>query len=129
MGDLTDDFSLKEFKCKCGCGIVNVEFELANKLQELRDFVGEKIIINSGCRCPTHNRNVGGKRSSEHVTTESKFLKGVDIRSRNRFKLLQGAMNIFKRVGVAKLWIHVGISRSLPNPCYWVYPPDRKPRK
>jgi len=128
-GQLTNDFTMKEFQCKCGCGIVLVEFELANKLQELRDFVGEPININSGCRCPTHNKNVGGKKTSEHITTDSRALKGADIRCRNRFKLAQGAFNIFKRVGVAKTWLHVGIDKSKPYPSYWIYPPGRKSRK
>lgn len=69
---LTNNFSLSEFKCKCGkCEmppevLKNVS-ELAKNLQVLRDYIKEPITINSGYRCSEHNKKVGGEKNSQHL--------------------------------------------------------------
>ena len=75
---LTKNFSLSEFDCKDGSEIPsqllpNV-LELAESLQELRDFVGVPIKINSAYRILEHNASIGGTNSSQHL-----FAKASDI--------------------------------------------------
>jgi len=75
---LTKNFSLSEFDCKDGSEIPsqllpNV-LELAENLQELRDFVGVPIKINSAYRSLEHNASIGGTNSSQHL-----FAKAADI--------------------------------------------------
>ena len=48
--------------------------ELAENLQVLRDFVGVPIKINSSYRSLSHNANIGGSKSSQHL-----FAKAADI--------------------------------------------------
>lgn len=71
-------FKESEFKCK-HCGKLppgGIDKRLLIMLEELRKRIGNKpIIINSGYRCPTHNRNVGGAKNSQHL-----YGKAVDIR-------------------------------------------------
>lgn len=67
MGDLSANFSRREFQCKCGCGFDDVSADLVKGLQQLRDLCGRPVIINSACRCPEHNRRVGGAPKSQHV--------------------------------------------------------------
>lgn len=69
MGDLTANFSRKEFACKCGCGFDSVNPALVAGLQALRDLVGRPITVTSGCRCPKHNASpkVGGAKNSQHL--------------------------------------------------------------
>jgi uncharacterized protein YcbK (DUF882 family) len=67
MGDLTRNFSRFEFACKCGCGFDTVDFELVNYLQQSSDFFEKRTTITSGCRCPAHNKNVGGEPLSWHL--------------------------------------------------------------
>lgn len=77
MGDLTKNLSRYEFACKCGCGFDIVDHQLAVILQRTADhFLDEfqvqgvirvVIKINSGCRCPTHNKNEGGSKNSRHM--------------------------------------------------------------
>ena len=70
MGDLTKDFSRKEFRCRCGrrdCDAASIDMKLAAALQALRDLIGVPIIINSALRCVRHNRRVGGVRNSRHL--------------------------------------------------------------
>jgi peptidoglycan hydrolase-like protein with peptidoglycan-binding domain len=68
-------FKVREFACK-HCGEIKIDINLLVKLEELRRAIGNRpIIINSGYRCPTHNRNVGGAKNSQHM-----YGKAVDIR-------------------------------------------------
>ncbi len=66
MGDLTVNFSRKEFACKCGCGFDGISLELVAVLQELREHFDLPIVINSACRCEKHNERVGGAKGSKH---------------------------------------------------------------
>lgn len=76
---LTNNFSLSEFKCKCGCKMPafvkeNVK-ELAENLQVLRDVVG-RIDLTNAYRCKEHNADVGGSTNSQHIKG-----KAADIKS------------------------------------------------
>ena len=69
MSSVIDNFNAKEFRCKCGkeheFGISN---ELVNKLEKLYTALNcSKIIVTSGYRCPTHDKNVGGSGTGQHT--------------------------------------------------------------
>ena len=64
---LTEHFNSDEFACQCGCGYDDIDMNLVEKLEELRNAVDEPLIITSGCRCPEHNAEVGGVSNSQHV--------------------------------------------------------------
>jgi uncharacterized protein YcbK (DUF882 family) len=80
--ELTTNFSLDEFECKCGC--VMPEFvkeniiELAENLQVLRDEVG-KLDLTNAYRCKAHNADVGGSTNSQHLTG-----KAADVKSETK---------------------------------------------
>ena len=40
-------------------------------LDPLRERFGKPIVVNSGYRCPTHNREVGGVGTSQHLRGEA----------------------------------------------------------
>lgn len=66
---LTGDFAASEFSCKgkgC-CSVVKIDTKLAEYCQKIRDHFGKVVRINSGYRCPTHNRKVGGATNSYHA--------------------------------------------------------------
>lgn len=76
MGDITQNFSRWEFKCKCGkCDENAVDKQLVEELEEARqDFVNEYgdsvyITITSGWRCKEYNDSpdVGGWPDSKHL--------------------------------------------------------------
>lgn len=56
-----------EFRCKCGCGYDFIDPFLVETLDELRSLYGRPIKVNSGCRCPKHNIDVGGASQSFHI--------------------------------------------------------------
>ena len=70
MGDLSENFSWWEFECKC-CHKVNIDLELVEGLEDLREVLQKKIIINSGYRCKEHNKKVGGVSDSRHLISDA----------------------------------------------------------
>lgn len=66
MGDITRNFSRREFRCPC-CDTVRVDLALVDALQRLRDLTHRKMRITSGYRCPKRNAEVGGKKNSHHL--------------------------------------------------------------
>lgn len=64
---LTKNFKVKEFACKCGKCSTKIDDKLVNFLQKIREHFGQPVTINSGYRCSTHNKKVGGASKSKHV--------------------------------------------------------------
>ena len=67
MGDLTANFSRSEFECKCGCGLVIADHALVEVLQSLRHHYLRAVHIDSATRCESHNADVGGWPTSQHM--------------------------------------------------------------
>jgi uncharacterized protein YcbK (DUF882 family) len=69
MGDLSENFNSTEFSCRC-CGCLHpdgVPQELIDLLESVREHYGKPVHINSGYRCPKHNKSVGGAIGSHHT--------------------------------------------------------------
>lgn len=79
--DLSPHFKGAELICPhCGAGVI--AYELVLMLEKLRARVGEPLRINSGYRCPEHNRAVGGRPDSYHllgVAVDVAKPEGVDL--------------------------------------------------
>lgn len=58
-------FTPKELACK-GTGLILVDFEAIDKLEELRDILGVPFSPNSAYRSESHNKAVGGAKNSMH---------------------------------------------------------------
>ncbi|SVA45236.1 uncharacterized protein METZ01_LOCUS98090 [marine metagenome] len=119
MGDLTQNFDLEEYACKCGCGVADIKQELAVKVQQVRDLVGRPIAINSGVRCARHNGNIGASETSSHIGGWAADLGYTG--SGERYQLLNAAFQIFDRVGIAKNFIHVDVDSTKSSRVVWIY--------
>ena len=68
---ITKNFNLSEFQCKCGCKmpskVVNNILLLAEQLQVLRDALDCPVDLTNAYRCETHNKEVGGAKNSQHL--------------------------------------------------------------
>ena len=69
------NFTREEFICPCGCGFDEIDPLLVSTLQRLRDEVQLPVVVNSGCRCRSHNAAVKGSKTSQHLKG-----KAADIR-------------------------------------------------
>ena len=63
-------FDFSKLRCSCGCKdtediLVDVGFQKI--LNTLLEEYGDRIIIDSGYRCETHNVKVGGAKQSKHT--------------------------------------------------------------
>ena len=68
---LTSNFSKSEFECKSGEEmpldvLENVKL-LAIQLQKIREYAGKPIRINSAYRSESHNKAIGGVKTSQHI--------------------------------------------------------------
>lgn len=101
-------------------GKADPDTELIRKLDILRGIVNRPIIINSGRRGPKANAAAGGVPNSEHLTGQ-----GVDLacpESRERFLLVDAAIKAgFRRIGIGKNFVHVGVSKELAQDVIWTY--------
>jgi zinc D-Ala-D-Ala carboxypeptidase len=128
MGDLSKNFSAKEFACSC-CGASNISPALVADLQRLREAIGSPLSITSGVRCKAHNKAVGGVEGSAHVPAdlgdgEGKVGHAVDIACTSgvlRFKLLAYAPQMFKRIGVGATFIHLDNDTNKAQGTAWDY--------
>lgn len=81
-------FTRDEMACKCGCGFNTVDYELATVLDDVREHFGRPTTINSGCRCETHNTNVGGAAKSVHKTGQAADFKVKGVKAGAVYKYL-----------------------------------------
>lgn len=59
-------FSRDDFACKC-CGKSKIDDKVVELCKRIEQAAGMPLTVNSGHRCETHNRAVGGKPNSEHT--------------------------------------------------------------
>ncbi len=64
---LTTNFRVREFKCNDGSDTIKIDSDLVSYLQQIRDWAGKSVTINSGYRTESYNKKVGGAKSSYHV--------------------------------------------------------------
>lgn len=60
-------FSRSEAACKCGCGFWAQDWELLEVLEDVREFFGRPVIVNSWCRCLAYNTLREGEEDSYHM--------------------------------------------------------------
>lgn len=110
----------EDLTCRCGCGLYIENPDLITLLYHIEKAFGRELKIVSGTRCPAHNIAVGGAKSSAHLKGEA-----ADIacdKSYDRYLLLKLALDFgAKRVGIAKTFIHVDVSKTLPQNVIWLY--------
>ena len=105
---IAKNFNLSEFSCPC-CNLVMLHPKLLVKLIELRKILERPVYINSGYRCSSYNRKVGGILSSYHCIGLAADIKVKDI---NLIELLEIGENIdFNGIGFyeKKNFLHLDV--------------------
>lgn len=64
---LSDNFRVREFRCKDGSDKILIADELVTLLQKIRTHFGKPVTINSAYRNTAYNAKVGGVKNSQHV--------------------------------------------------------------
>lgn len=115
-------FHEDEFACKCGCGICNIDPGFLDWLTEARRIADVPFVINSGCRCPSHNYNEGGSTLSPHVTTAAIKARGADVKAETIevvVAILRGAIITgIPGIGLGLGFIHLDSKARKMIKCY-----------
>ena len=66
---ITEHFDSNEFLCECGCGRMNMKNSTIEHFEQLFGALDgvDKIIVSSGCRCPSCSVLVGGYADDAHT--------------------------------------------------------------
>ena len=106
---LSTNFRLEEFRCKCGrsdCRVTLLDDALVKVLQQLRDHFGRSVNVNSGYRCKAHNEYVGGDPGSHHMKGMAADIRVEGILPEEVAKYAE-SMGV-KRIGLYDNFVHLG---------------------
>lgn len=109
-------FAPAEFRCRCGCGAGMEQMNpiFLAMLEDARRIAGIPFVLTSACRCPEHNRAVGGVEDSAHVRGHAADIRCVS--SHERFVMLSALLEAgFRRIELAPTWIHVDNDPDKPQ--------------
>ena len=113
-------FNLEEFNCPSlpNSG-VNMDKEFILKLEKAREIANIPFRISSGYRTEEHNEKVGGVKNSSHLKGLAADIK---VGSGNERYIILNSLILagFKRLGIAKTFIHVDLDYEKPN-SVWTY--------
>lgn len=117
------NFSEDEFRCKCGCGKVEMRADFMAKLQQLRNAYGKPMIITSGYRCPDHPVEAKKTVSGAHTTG---MAADIAVQGTDAYNLLKHAFALgFTGIGVQQKgggrFIHLDTMQRPPRPNVWSY--------
>lgn len=104
---LSENFKVGEFDCKCGqCDRVLVDEDLVKWLQLIRDHFGGSVHVNSGYRCPEHNKKVGGSATSHHMRG---MAADIRVQGATPTQVARYAESIgVQRIGLYDCFVHIG---------------------
>ena len=111
---LSPHFHVREFRCKDGTDTVMVDEALTVVLQCIREHFGKPVTITSGYRTASHNKKVGGSRSSQHLLGRAADIRvqGVSVEDvaayAERLMPDWGGVGRYPvKAGRATGWVHV----------------------
>ena len=87
-------------------------WDLLAILEKIREHFGVPVTINSGVRCVTHNKNVGGATSSQHLygTAADIRVKGI-----SPSKVAEYAETLLPNtggIGIYSTFVHVDVRKT-----------------
>ena len=110
-------FEMKEFACKC-CGQLppsaeqNLQALVEHVLDPARERLGMPITVNSGYRCPAHNKDVGGVKNSQHLKGEAADITCADNK---RLAEIIEQLGNYDQLIVYPTFLHVSYKRHGVN--------------
>jgi len=116
MTKLSKNFTDSEFACPCCNGGIVSEI-LIDKLQQLRDKIGEPIFITSGYRCKAYNKKIDGYSKSPHLLGKAVDITVAYISPIALASMARHIDNI--RLGIYPNHLHVDIVPPSPSK-YWL---------
>jgi hypothetical protein len=123
-------FNERELGCR-HCGVVKLDLDFAAMLPTLRLTWDKPLSPTSVCRCPVHNKSVGGHPNSLHLTENTKWQTAGTMAAdiwwakwgvQEKLKFARHAHKMGFRVGLHNTFCHIDLGRKLDiNPRPFVY--------
>ncbi len=108
----TKHFKVTEFKCRrCGADTPNPApaRELLAVLELVRLRFNKPVKINSGFRCPTHNKLVGGAKDSQHMYATASDISIDGVKPSDVYAFLCEIFPNSYGVGLYSTFVHVDV--------------------
>ena len=114
-------FTDAEFRrCNPPCSIEDMEQDLLDILDAIREKAGIPLVINCAYRSVAHEKRQGRAGTSAHT-----YGLAVDIRcgsDANRWKIIKAAIECgVTRIGVSSSFVHIDISAKHTQCVVWTY--------
>lgn len=114
MSKLSEHFAVHEFACKCGTcdGATNppINPKLVEALEWFRARMGNRPIrINSGYRCPEHNRKIGGVKGSQHTLGNAVDIKLLPGQTPDTMARAATELDAFHGIGLYSTFLHLDV--------------------
>lgn len=112
-GMLSKHFSKAEFACNhCGklhpSGAMPPD-ELLTILEDVRAHFNAPVVVNSGYRCPVHNKNVGGAKASRHMAGDASDIMVSGVSPKRVYEYLDVVVGNAGGVGKYPNFTHVDV--------------------
>lgn len=79
---LSENFTVKEFKCNNGNDKIKIDLDNVSNLQKIRNHFGKSIKITSGYRTAAYNAKIGGSKNSYHCKGQATDIVVTNINAR-----------------------------------------------
>jgi uncharacterized protein YcbK (DUF882 family) len=105
-------FKVREFACKDGSQVVFIDDHLVSVLDILRNKLGKPVIITSGYRTPTRNKDVGGAKYSYHMRGMAADIRVNGVSAKELANELNAIVPDECGIIVYKSWVHFDVRTS-----------------
>ena len=112
--NISKHFKRAEFACSCGCGFDTVDHETLNVLEKIREHFDKPVVITSGCRCPDHNKRVGGAPDSHHIKGRAVDFRVQGVASSEAYDYLDQQYYDQYGIGLYSTWVHIDTRSEKP---------------
>lgn len=100
-------FKVKEFACKDGSPVVFIDSYLVNILDILRTKIEKPVIITSGYRTPTRNKEAGGAKYSYHMRGQAADIRVNGMKPKEVANELNKIVSDECGIIVYNGWVHI----------------------
>lgn len=103
------NFRVKEFACQDKSDPIFISAELVEVLQDVRNYFGRAVSINSAYRNPTHNKKVGGVANSYHLYGMAADIVVSGVPARNVYNYLCSKYHDKYGIGRYETFTHIDV--------------------
>lgn len=104
---VSENFKVKEFKCKDGSDVILIDTGLVGILQKIRTHFGRAVHINSAYRTPAYNKKIGGATYSQHCYGTACDIRINGVTPLEIAKFAETLLEGWGGIGIYKNFVHV----------------------